>query len=114
MLHVGGDGAAQQPRDEQQPDRSSRCDQQEQRAHRLAGRDQHQLALKAEPVQLRDDLRYLGELVAGAPDEAEPTQKKQNVACRPMPVHGWGPPSVKRKPRALARATDTTATEASP
>src|SRR2546427_6534286 len=48
-------------------------------------RSQHQLSLEAEPVQLRDDLRYLGELGAGASDEREPAQKDQNVACRPMP-----------------------------
>src|SRR5437016_2067470 len=88
VLHVGGDGAAQQPRDEEHPDRSSRREQKEQRAQRLPGRDQHQLSLKTEPVQLRDDLRYLGKLGAGAPDEREPAQKDQNVSCRALPFHG--------------------------
>src|SRR5213078_4407610 len=39
VLHVGGDGAAQQPRDEEHPDRSSWRDQKQQRAQRLPGRD---------------------------------------------------------------------------
>src|SRR2546426_717167 len=93
VLHVGGDCAAQQPRDEEQPEGSSRRDQKEQRAQRLSGRDQHQLSLEAEPVQLRDDLRYLGELGAGAPDEREPAQKDQYVACRAMPFHESTTPS---------------------
>src|SRR5207247_9822162 len=88
-------GAAQQPRDEGQPYGSSRRDQKEQRAQRLPGSDQHQPSLEAEPIQFRDDLRYLGELGAGAPDEREPAQKDQNVACRALPFHG----SKTRSPR---------------
>src|SRR5881398_1344983 len=95
VLHVGGDGAAQQPRDEEHHDRSSWRDQKQQRAQRLPGRDQHQLSLEAEPVQFRDDLRYLGELGAGAPDERESAQKDQNVACRAVPFHGLKTPSPR-------------------
>src|SRR5437867_5778008 len=87
VLHVGGDGAAQQPRDEEHPDRSSWRDQKQQRAQRLPGRDQHQLSLEAEPVQFRDDLRYLGELGAGPPDERESAHIHQTVACRAVLVH---------------------------
>src|SRR6059058_4964842 len=64
-------------------------------AQRLPGRDQHQLSLEAEPVQFRDDLRYLGELGAGAPDERESAQKDQNVACRAVPFHGLKTPSPR-------------------